>query len=291
CLWGLWSLCFRTAEHLSSAPLSGGLESFVVYLTMFVALTPFALADTRARSRDPSSSSLRAPVRPGDIALLLFLGATDGLNGLCYFSALQKTTVAVAVLTHYLQPLLTAIIAPLFLPERWRGRTFIALAIALSGLALLLRPWESARDSDVVGAALGALSAVFFSIGVLSGKALAQRFSTWELAAYPKVAAFAVVSLAVPTWSIELAPLAVLIGGGVAFGAVPLVLFYRGLARTSASQAAVLTLCEPLVAVVVGVAAWGEALAPLGVLGGALVLGGAALIASRSAALSTTTTS
>ena len=40
-----------------------------------------------------------------------------------------------------------------------------------------------------------------------------------------------------------------------------------------------LTLVEPLVAVVVGVVVWQEALHPLGIVGGLCVLGGAVIIA------------
>ena len=72
---------------------------------------------------------------------------------------------------------------------------------------------------------------------------------------------------------VELRPLLVLIAGGLVCGSLPTVLFYAGLQRIAASQASVLTLCEPLVAVVVGVVVWGEAL------GGGFVLGGAVIIA------------
>jgi drug/metabolite transporter (DMT)-like permease len=61
-------------------------------------------------------------------------------------------------------------------------------------------------------------------------------------------------------------------------GVTAALVFYAGLARVRASQASVLTLMEPLVAVIVGALVWHEVPGPWALVGGALVLGGAALI-------------
>ena len=274
-LWGMWSLCFRTAEHASKAPLSGALETFAAWAVMLAVTLPLAIRDTRARAPGSSARTARAWL------LVASLGVTDALTGMLFFSAMQKTTVAVAVLTHYLQPLLTALAAPVFLGERWRKKTFVALALALAGLFLLLDPL-AAPAGDLVGAGLGALSAVTFSATLLLGKKLGDTLSTWELSAYPKPVSLAVLALAVPAGGFaalaEPKVSAILVGGSLVFGALSLVMFYRGLAKTPASQAGVLTLCEPLVAVFVGVLAWREVPGPLALLGALLVLAGAAVI-------------
>ena len=119
-LWGMWSLCFRNAERIATSPLSGATESLVVFASMGVMLAPFAW---RTRGRDRSRRAW---------TLLMLLGVVDGFNVLCFFSALQHTTVALAVLTHYLAPLIVALAAPLIVGERWRARTFVALAVSHS---------------------------------------------------------------------------------------------------------------------------------------------------------------
>jgi drug/metabolite transporter (DMT)-like permease len=207
---------------------------------------------------------------------------SDALNALCFFAAMQQTSVAIAVLTHYLTPLFVALLSPVVLGEPAKRSTWGALALALSGLLLLLRPWTAVGAGDVVGAGLGALSAVFYAVNVFVGKRLFDRFDAFEIAAWPKLTSLVVLAVAaviagggVPS----AAAIAVLVVGGVVCGALPTVLFYAGLQRIKASQASVLTLMEPLVAVVVGVVVWGEALHPLGVLGGLCVLGGAFVIA------------
>lgn len=283
-LWGMWSLCFRNAERIATSPLSGATESLVVFASMGLMLAPFAWR-TRGHNR-----SRRA------WTLLMLLGVVDGFNVLCFFSALQHTTVALAVLTHYLAPLIVALSAPLVVGERWRARTFMALAISLAGLVLLLQPWTM-RDGSVslVGPLLGATSAFFFAGTVLIAKLLGNeakenadpnaRFSIYELGALPKLPACVVLAVAAvaqggpSALTVDVPVFGLILAGTVAFGTVPLVMFYVGLARTPVSQASVLTLCEPLVAVVVGVVAWREVPGALALVGGALVVGGAGVIA------------
>lgn len=274
CLWGMWSLCFRAVERI--APVSAAVETLFVFVFMLAFLAPFAW-----RSRG-TGRTRRA------WALVLGLGVVDGINVLCFFSALQHTTVALAVLTHYIAPILVALAAPLVVGERYRVRTFVALALAIAGLVLLLQPW-AVSPASLFGPALGALSAVFFAGTVLIAKVLGNervRFSTMELAFLPKAPAIAVLLVAVVTQGnagavleVSSAQLALLFGGALAFGTIPLVMFYAGLAHIPVSQASVLTLCEPLVAVLVGALAFHELPGPLALFGALLVVTGAAVIA------------
>lgn len=271
-LWGTWSLCFRSAERLAP-DLTAPTEAFIVFAVMLCALAPFAV------QRHITTRSLRAWL------LLLGLGVSDALNCLCFFGAMQRTTVAVAVLTHYFTPVLVALLAPVLLGERWQSRVLLATAMSLSGLVLLLEPWSSAVG-DWTGAGLGALSAVFYAGNVFLGKHLGNRFTPMELASLPKLASLLVLGAALPNdgLALDAAPLLILVGGGIVCGALPLVMFYRGLALVPASQASVLTLCEPLVAVLVGAVAWNEKPGAPAVLGALLVLGGAAVIAKSASA-------
>lgn len=276
CLWGMWSLCFRAVEQI--APVSAAIESLAVFIFMLALLAPFAWRQ-RGRGRTRRAWTL-----------IIAMGVVDGCNALCFFSALQHTTVALAVLTHYIAPILVALAAPLVVGERYRARTFAALALAIAGLVLLLQPWSMASSAGLLGPALGALSAVFFAATVLIAKVLGNervRFSTMELGFIPKAPSIAVLALTVflqgdasAVVALTPAQLALLFGGAVAFGAVPLILFYVGLQRTPVSQASVLTLCEPLVAVIVGAVAFHEVPGPLALLGALLVVAGAAMIAT-----------
>ncbi|HEX8113807.1 MAG TPA: EamA family transporter, partial [Kofleriaceae bacterium] len=75
--------------------------------------------------------------------------------------------------------------------------------------------------------------------------------------------------------------LGLLAAGSIALGAASGVAFTVGLIRVGSARAAVLTFIEPLVAVGVGAAVWGEPLSPLAVVGGTLVLGAGIEVARK----------
>lgn len=278
-LWGCWSIVFRSAEAASQAPLSASTETAVVFIVMLVTVAPLAFG-----ARRHQVALGHAPRRTGRAwAVLLLLGLTDAANALCFFEAMQRTTVAIAVLCHYLAPVIVALLSPVILGEPRRRSTLWALALSLGGLVLLLRPWGQVSAADVEGAALASLSAVFYAASVFLGKRLLSSFSSFEIAAWPRLTSVPVLVgaalLSSSGLAVEWRPLLILMVGGLVCGSLPLLLFYAGLARLQASQVSVLTLVEPLVAVMVGVVVWGEPLVLLSVVGGALVLGGAFLIA------------
>ena len=81
---------------------------FVVFAIIAVLLLPLAIRATLQRAR---------PRSPVDWYLIGAFGISDALSCGLYFAAMQTTSVAVAVLTHYLAPLLVAVSAPLVLRE------------------------------------------------------------------------------------------------------------------------------------------------------------------------------
>lgn len=263
--WGAWPLI------LHHAPMAPALQAAVAMAVLTIASIPFMLRD-------------RSPVRATRIDWLglVWLGIGDAANTALFFAAYQRTSVAVAVLTHYLAPIFVAILAPLVLREKARERTFIAVAIAFTGLVLLLEPWRSSLSaSDVIGGALGAGSAIFYASNVLVNKRLAKTFSGSELMFFHGLVATPLLFLLVPSGGFENVPLrsvALVAAGGLGPGILGGLFFVWGLRRIAASHASVLTLLEPFVALVLAAAFLGQRLTALPLFGGLLILGGAVLV-------------
>jgi drug/metabolite transporter, DME family len=267
--WGTWSLFFRPAERLG--PLSPQLESLAVYVAIAVVASAVAL-------RGPRSPGAPERSRNAWLALALF-GVLDAANTLLFFQAMQLTTVAIAVLTHSVAPLLVAALAPWVTKEPPRLATWIAVLVALLGLALLLEPWRSPAAGALLGAAAGGASAVLYAACIFLTKRLGRSFSPPELAGYHAAVGAVVIALAVPAggFAIESSQAAILLAAGLGPGALAALCFTAGVARVEASVAAVLALLEPLVATIIGVAVWGEAMGPLSLFGAAMVVGGVGL--------------
>jgi len=230
-------------------------------------------------------TALRAPRVVWDrttLGLVAANAAFDGLNVIAYFAAIQHTTIAIAVLTHYLAPVLVALAAPRIDGVVARGAG-PAAALALAGLVVILEPWRVPPDGALLGAALGTGSAVCYAGNVFTVRRIAARIGpTRALCYHALLAAAAGAPLAVGHLS-ELTParLGLITAGSIGLGAASGVAFTVGLLRIGSARAAVLTFIEPLVAVVVGATVWREPLSPLAVLGGALVLGAGIEVARK----------
>jgi drug/metabolite transporter (DMT)-like permease len=275
CLWGTWSVFLRAAERVH--PLSAGIEAFIPFAVVFLVIAPHALRERAGNPRRRGRAAWSG---------IVLLGAVDALNVLFFFWAMQRTSLAIAVLTHYLAPVLVALFAIPLLREPARPRTFVALACALSGLLVLLTPWRDGAQASFTGAALGVASAVFFAANILASKRLSSHFGPSELFAYRVPSALLVLFWFVPSGGFAIAPEAALylVLGGLVPGAFAGLLFFRALRFVDAGRASVLTLLEPLVAVLVSVIVWNEPLPISGWLGVGLVLAGAYVVLRPSAA-------
>ncbi len=266
--WGTWSLFLRPAAidpRWSSA-----------LMLLAVGVVPLPLLAS-ARLRGPRSGP---PRRAREWSAIALIGLFDASNALLFFSAMSVTTVAIAVLSHYLAPVIVAATAPRLLgTPRKRGAVSLAL-LALFGLALVLEPWALtgaglSRGRPLLGALLGAGSAVFYAGNVFVSKRAAGRFTAeeqlvwhaWVSAAL--LATFALASGA-PMPTLRGALLALLAGALV--GASSGLMYLRGLLRIPAEHAGILTFLEPLTAVLVAWLAFGERPGLAAAFGAAIVL-------------------
>jgi drug/metabolite transporter (DMT)-like permease len=275
CSWGTWSLWLRRAE--SFGPLPAALEATIVLGVITLAS---GVAAHRDRTRRRASWRARAWVA--------WLGVTDALNVLLFFAA-THITVGVAVLSHYLTPVFVAVASPLVLGEKITRRTVVAVVASVGGLAVMLAPTRADVDARALlaCAALGAGSAVFYASNVVANKFVVDEFTTSEAVFFHGVVATPFLAAFVPrgAW-------AAVDGRSVGFlaaialwpGATAALAFIWGLRRMPAAHASTLTLLEPLVAVLLGAAVFGEPLGVATVVGAALILGGAYAVITQSPA-------
>ncbi|MBL8605958.1 MAG: DMT family transporter [Myxococcales bacterium] len=267
--WGTWPLILKWAAR--GGALAPASQSAIV-MVVLTAGSGVAMVKDRVRAKATAREWLG----------VAWLGVADAANVLFFFAAYQMTSVAIAVLTHYLAPIFVALAAPLVARERPRATVYVAVAIAFGGLVVLLAPW-SARlgPRDALGAACGAASAVFYASNVLVNKRLAHAFSGSELMFYHGFVALPALLLVAPRGElahVSSATLGPLLVGAAGPGVVGGLLFVWGLRRVPATHASILTLLEPFGAVVIAALALGEPIGMAALVGGALVLGGAALV-------------
>ena len=266
------------ARDAGAGPLLVGWARMVVAAPCLVLLAVTLPARRSARRA--------APWTARDAGGALALGAAMAAYQVCYFSAVPRTGVAVtALLAICSAPLCIAPLAAAFLGERLTAATRIALAMAVTGAALLVVGPRGLGPMDA-RAALGALLAlgagVSYAAYATTAKALLARRPPLTVAAATFSIAALVLSPSLAAGERLREPLAagwpLLLALGIGPTAVAYALFTTGLARVPATAAGIASLLEPLTAATLGVAWFGERLGAAGWAGGALVLGGFAVL-------------
>src|SRR5436853_4979559 len=195
------------------------------------------------------------------IALMLFLGrrvwgrrwrstpaflASVVSYGACltaFVVATKWTTAANAIFLQYAGVVWVLLFSPLVLREPMRSRDVIAIAVAMSGMALFFVGKFEARG--MAGNAMALVSSVFFAALILS---LRREHDAAESAITWGNAALALALLPAIGRDLALTPksFAVLLFLGVVQIAVAYVLFVRGLKHVTATQASLTGMLEPV---------------------------------------------
>ena len=228
--------------------------------------------------------SLRALSRR-DVGVALALGAIGyGAQAGGYFAALERLDASLLALLVYTFPVMVAVTAIALGREPASRRTAMALALASTGLLLVLAG-AAAGALDPLGTALGLGAAVVYTGYILISEGVAARLGPLVLTTLVCTGAALALTLAALAGG-DLDPGAVspagfgwLSGLAVVSTVGAVALFFAGLRRVGPTAASILSTLEPIVTVVLAFAAFGESLGPAQLAGGALVL--AAVLAVR----------
>ncbi|MGY1644443.1 DMT family transporter [Geodermatophilus sp. SYSU D00703] len=269
--WGTAGVSGRVvADRTDLGPLD------IAWHRMAIGAAVLLAAHLLTRRRRPARGPLTWPVA----VRLGLVAAGLAAYQLAYFAAVATAGVSIATLVALgLAPLLIAVGAALLGHGRPDRATLLALAVALTGLGLLVGLTAGASTGTAV--LLGALMAV----GSALGYAVVTLASAHVPAGVPVTLAGFVggallltpVALAAGLrLTAEPVALTTLLYLGAVPSAAAYALFFRGLRTVPGAVAAIVTLLEPVTATVLATAFLGERL-PLGALaGGLLVLGAVA---------------
>lgn len=230
-----------------------------------------------------------------EVGFLVVAGIVGiGLVQWFYFVAIARLPVGIALLLEYLAPVLVVLWVRFVRGEQVRSRVWAALALCVAGLAVVAQVWRG-LTLDGLGVLAGLAAALSLAVYYLTGeRGLADR-DALSLAAWTFTSAALFWSLLQPWWTYPWAmlgttvdlpgPLAgtsaplwllvvyVVVGGTV----VPYVCILGALGQLGSARTGLLGMAEPVLA---GLVAWvvlAEALTPVQLVGGAVVLVGIVL--------------
>jgi drug/metabolite transporter (DMT)-like permease len=110
---------------------------------------------------------------------LAIMGLNSALGLLIYTLAIRRTDVAVAVFLAYMAPVYVSLVAPRLFHQAYDGIVFLALAIALPGMAAIVLPGVlgGGVHIDSLGLALAVLSGISYGVHLLLVKSIGKTAS------------------------------------------------------------------------------------------------------------------
>jgi drug/metabolite transporter (DMT)-like permease len=201
-----------------------------------------------------------------------------------YFLGLEFMTAGLVAVVLYTYPAFVVLIAVLAIGERVTKGMVVALALSLTGIALVSGATPAGASLVGIVVVLGASLAYSFYITV--SRAVLRTVDPLVLSAHVLPAAgitFLFVGtttgdLVVPTTP---APWLILLSIAVLATAVPVVTFFAGLELVGASRAGIVSTAEPPVTVALGALLFAEPVGVATVLGGLSILAGVVLLERR----------
>ncbi|MFJ5291870.1 DMT family transporter [Streptomyces sp. NPDC088348] len=202
----------------------------------------------------------------------------------CFLEAVSRSGAALATaVTFGTVPVVTGMCGRALNGERLSGRWSCGTVCAIGGITLLLVP-AGGGSADGVGVLLGLIAGASFGVYISVTKRLGERGADTAAAAPASVLCAGILVspwvFARPDGLAEPRALALVGWLALATTALGYLLFTRGVARISGATAGTLSLAEPLVATVLGIALLGERLGPSGAAGAVLLLGGLVLVSA-----------
>lgn len=223
-----------------------------------------------------------------DLPLFALLGVV-GMAAfyLVFLKAITVAGVAVAEVLLYTGPLWVSLYAWRRMGEPLNLVKALALGGILVGAAFVSGISDYRRlQVNPSAVALGLGAGFLLAVYTILSKIALRRYSPWTVLVYGLAVAWPVVTLPqdLPAvWHALTTPGELLWLAGVAItqGVVAAGLYNAALVHLPASNATIVATWEPVVGVLLAVTLLGERLAPIQVLGGALIIGSIILVASR----------
>jgi drug/metabolite transporter (DMT)-like permease len=220
---------------------------------------------------------LRALARR-DVVLATGLGALAyGAQAGCAFAALERLDASLFSLLLYTYPVFVTVAAIALGREPASRRTAAALALASTGLVLVLAA-AVAGSLDTLGMVLAIGAAGIYSAYILTSQGVAARVEPLVLSTLLCTCAATTLTLAafaggdLHVRSVSPAGFAWLGGLALVSTVGAIALFFAGLRRVGPTAASILSTLEPVVTVALAFVVFGESLGPVQLAGGALVL-------------------
>ena len=218
--------------------------------------------------------------------VLMLMGLfSEAVFNLCYSSAVARVGVAAAAVLLYTAPIFVMILSRILYAEAITSRKVLAIVLNLAGCMLTVTNGEFSGENLVFsGIVFGVLAGFFYATITIFGKYVSGSVNPYVTCFYNFLFGTSFLVLFTRPWTMDFSMFDAkfcLLGAGIGlFGTVlPYIFYMTGLTRpVEASKVPVVASVETVVAAVLGVILFQEAVGPAKILGILLVFASVVVI-------------
>lgn len=216
-------------------------------------------------------------IKKNAIALLIS-GAAIGVNWIFLFEAYNYTSVAVATLCYYMEPVLLIVLTPFVLKQKLSTKKILCVPVALVGMILVSGVLSGKQEVSLVGVALGLGAAVLYTSVVLTNRFL-KDISAYDSTLIQLFVAALVITpynLAVgmqPTGNVDLKGVMMIVVVGVLHTGLTYYLYFSSMNHLPSETVAIYSYIDPAFAILLSVFLLKETMTVSGIVGAVLILG------------------
>lgn len=251
-------------------PLSSDFISFIRGMLGSICVILFILLTKKKLDKDGIKNNL---------ILLIVSGVCIGLNWVFLFESYNYTSVATGTLCNYMCPIFVIIFSPIILKEKLNIVNVICVIVSFIGMVFVSGILETGFNdkNTLIGVCLGLLSAVLYAAVIFLNKKMR------EVDSYSKTL-IQLLSIAVVMFfytllnsgfssvKLDFKIIILLIVIGVIYTGIVYVLYFTGIKDMSAQSIAILSIIDPMLAVVLSSIILSEPLSIFTIIGAVLIL-------------------
>jgi drug/metabolite transporter (DMT)-like permease len=202
-------------------------------------------------------------------------------NNLCVVVALRHLSLTLFYILVFMAPMVTTILAALFLQERLKWRKVLAILAGFVGVVVAVDPFSSARQGDWIGYAACMMCVACFSVNMVWSRVMTQTEKPESLTFFSGLV-MALVGFGFMAWHAEpltarLAAVLAAMGLFCVFGSI---CFFIALKHTSAANVSQYHYTQLLSGALISYLIWHEKPGIPMLIGGVLIVGSGLYIAA-----------
>lgn len=213
--------------------------------------------------------------------LLVLTGAMIGLNWILLFEAYHYTTVAVATLCYYMQPVIVILLSPIVLKEKLKRQQILCVAVSVAGMVLVSGvTGQGAADQHLKGVAYGLGAAALYALVVIVNKRI-TKIPAFEktiiqlFSAAIVLVPYMAVSGSLHPYELTAAGVILFLIAGIVHTGIAYVMYFASIEQLPARTCALMSYIDPVTAVILSAVLLHEPMGVAGIIGTILIIGSA----------------